>query len=166
GPPAVGFGFVTVDVNHRSTRFQLGPAIEGSTKPGTIRFSTPVNRVVGAGAFPPAPSRLAPQLRPPIRAIVHKTGELRLAHCRLRNPEGPDIDKMPPQLIVECEPCQIRSAKHKTSAWHECIAVDRFCLTNLVRRQADMRCKRRSPIAVCLASVSDRLGVHLFVKER
>src|SRR5262245_8974438 len=85
GPPAIGFGLIPVDVDHRQIGLERNPLIENSALPVVFARGAPVNWMRGARALAPAPALIAPQFAATVTGVVHKLGEFGLGDRRPRD---------------------------------------------------------------------------------
>src|SRR5512145_130899 len=79
------------------------PAIEDALAPAAAGLASPVDRVLRAGLFQPAPTCLAPKGPLPVGSLVHKGGEFGMSHRSAGDPKRSHFYRMGPFFIVENE---------------------------------------------------------------
>src|SRR6266545_352022 len=85
GPPAIGFGLIPVDMDHRQIGFERNPLIENAALPFVFARGTPVNGMRGASELAPAPALIATQFAAAVAGVVHEPGEFGLPDSRPRD---------------------------------------------------------------------------------
>src|SRR5262245_40555766 len=84
GPPAIGFGFIPVDVDHRQIGFERNPLIENAALPFALAGGAPVDGMLGALALAPGPSLITPQFPATVTGVAYELVEFGLRDRRPR----------------------------------------------------------------------------------